>query len=129
MALWVRYAIGGDIGFGQLDGTQILAHSGDMFDGAAPTGETLATDAVKLLTPCEPRQLVALWNNFHAMAEKTDQAIPDHPSCVERLQIVAAEVNSIRVRGDRHVRGLDRFALPFDQGQSGGTLHLENGGK
>jgi 2-keto-4-pentenoate hydratase/2-oxohepta-3-ene-1,7-dioic acid hydratase in catechol pathway len=79
MALWVRYAIGGDIGFGQLDGTQILAHSGDMFDGAAPTGETLATDAVKLLTPCEPRQLVALWNNFHAMAEKTDQAIPDEP--------------------------------------------------
>jgi len=79
MALWVRFEVGGDIGFGQLEGARIQVYSGDMFDGAAPTGETQALDAVKLLTPCEPRQLVALWNNFRAMAEKTNQAIPEEP--------------------------------------------------
>ena len=79
MVLWVRFESGGKTGFGQLDGAQIQVHSGDMFDGATPTGETLTLAGVGLLTPCEPRQMVALWNNFHAMAEKTNQVIPEEP--------------------------------------------------
>ena len=79
MTLWVRFEAAGKTGFGQLDGTQIKVHSGDMFDGATATGETLALDEARLLTPCEPRQMVALWNNFHAMAVKTNQAIPEEP--------------------------------------------------
>jgi len=79
MAVWVRFEVGGKTGFGKLDGNRISVHSGDMFDGSAQTGESLALDAVKLLTPCEPRQMVCLWNNFHAMAEKTNQAIPEEP--------------------------------------------------
>ena len=79
MALWVRFEVSGNVGFGLLEGARVQVHSGDMFDGAAPTGETLALESVKLLTPCEPRQMVCLWNNFHAMAEKTNQAIPEEP--------------------------------------------------
>lgn len=79
MALWVRFEAGNEIGFGLLEGGRINVHSGDMFNGATATGEVLALDAVKLLTPCEPRQMIALWNNFHAMAVKTNQEIPDEP--------------------------------------------------
>ena len=79
MALWVRFESGGKTGFGQLDGVRIQVHSGGLFDGATPTGETLTLAGVRLLTPCEPRQMVALWNNFHAMAEKTAQSIPEEP--------------------------------------------------
>ena len=79
MALWVRFESGGKTGFGQLEDARIQVHSGDMFDGATPTGETLTLAGVRLLTPCEPRQMVALWNNFHAMAEKTAQSIPEEP--------------------------------------------------
>jgi len=79
MTLWVRFEAGGEIGFGTLEGDRVQIHSGDMFDGAAPTGETLALAAARLLTPCEPCQMVALWNNFHAAAEKNNQAIPEEP--------------------------------------------------
>lgn len=79
MTVWVRFELDGKTGFGKLDEGRISVHSGDMFDGATPTGETLALGSVKLLTPCEPRQMVCLWNNFHAMAEKTSQAIPEEP--------------------------------------------------
>jgi 2-keto-4-pentenoate hydratase/2-oxohepta-3-ene-1,7-dioic acid hydratase in catechol pathway len=79
MALWVRFEAGGETGFGTLDGEGVKVHSGDMFGGAMPSGETLALESVRLLTPCEPRQMVALWNNFHAMAAKNNQAIPEEP--------------------------------------------------
>lgn len=73
----VRFVKNGGTGFGQLECERIQVHSGDMFDGATATGETLALETVKLLTPREPRQMVALWNNFHAMAAKNNQAVPE----------------------------------------------------
>lgn len=79
MALWVRFEAGGNEGFGQLEGDRILVHSGDMFAGAASTGESLALDSVTLLTPCKPVQMIALWNNFHALAEKNNQTVPEEP--------------------------------------------------
>ena len=79
MTVWVRFETGGKTGFGVLEGDLVQVHSGDMFGGASPTGEAHDLGAVRLLTPCEPRQMVALWNNFHAMAEKTNQAIPEEP--------------------------------------------------
>jgi 2-keto-4-pentenoate hydratase/2-oxohepta-3-ene-1,7-dioic acid hydratase in catechol pathway len=39
----------------------------------------LALGDVKLLAPCEPSKMVALWNNFHALAAKMDMPEPDEP--------------------------------------------------
>ena len=50
-----------------------------MFADPVATGQTLALSAVKLLTPCQPRKMVALWNNFRALAEKLNQTIPPEP--------------------------------------------------
>ena len=79
MAHWIRYEHQGKIGFGQLDSGIIAIHRGDMFADPVATGESLALEAVTVLTPCAPGKMIALWNNFHALAEKLNQAIPPEP--------------------------------------------------
>lgn len=79
MAQWVRFRVEDEIGFGRLEKSRILVHSGNMFAAATATGEVLELNEVELLTPCEPRQMLALWNNFHALAEKNNQALPEEP--------------------------------------------------
>jgi 2-keto-4-pentenoate hydratase/2-oxohepta-3-ene-1,7-dioic acid hydratase in catechol pathway len=79
VARWIRFETEGRVGYGELVGSRIAVHSGDMFRDPAPTGESLELNSVRLLTPCEPRQMIALANNFHALAEKNKQAIPEEP--------------------------------------------------
>ncbi|MES9970579.1 MAG: fumarylacetoacetate hydrolase family protein [Candidatus Thiodiazotropha sp.] len=79
MQQWVRYQHQGLIGFGTLSDDRIDAYQGDMYNGATATGESLALDAIKLLTPCEPTTMIALWNNFHSRAEKEGWSRPEHP--------------------------------------------------
>ena len=79
MAHWIRYEHNGVTGFGTIEGDVISIFEGDMFDHPAATGETLALNAVRVLTPCQPTKMVALWNNFRALAEKLNQAIPPEP--------------------------------------------------
>jgi len=79
MALWVRFARDGGEGFGTLEGERIAVHAGDLFAGAAPTGESLALGDVRLLAPVRPGTFIGLWNNFHAAAAKQGNAIPEFP--------------------------------------------------
>jgi 2-keto-4-pentenoate hydratase/2-oxohepta-3-ene-1,7-dioic acid hydratase in catechol pathway len=79
MTIWVRFAHAGSTGFGTLDGDQIAVHDGDMFAQPTPTGETLPLADVTLLTPTNPSKFIALWNNFHAAAEKQGNAVPAEP--------------------------------------------------
>ena len=79
MAHWLRFAQQGETGFGQLSGETVRVFAGDMFGTAVATGEILPLTGVKVLTPCQPSKMVALWNNFRALAEKLGQAIPPEP--------------------------------------------------
>ena len=79
MPHWLRFEHRGHIGFGTLDRAAIAVHDGDMFADPTPTGATLALSDVKLLTPTVPGKMIALWNNFHALAAKLDLAPPDEP--------------------------------------------------
>lgn len=79
MAHWVRFEHNGTTGIGTLDGEAIALCDGDMFAGAAPTGEMVALADVKLLTPCVPSKLVALWNNSRSAAEKQGLEQPEFP--------------------------------------------------
>ncbi len=79
MAHWLRYEHHGVTGFGKIEGDVISIFEGEMFGHPAATGETLALNAVRVLTPCRPTKMVALWNNFRALAEKLNQAIPPEP--------------------------------------------------
>jgi 2-keto-4-pentenoate hydratase/2-oxohepta-3-ene-1,7-dioic acid hydratase in catechol pathway len=79
MSLWIRFEHAGQAGFGILERDVITVHSGDMFEAPAATSENLALDAVKVLTPCVPSKMVALWNNFHALAKKLELSPPEDP--------------------------------------------------
>jgi 2-keto-4-pentenoate hydratase/2-oxohepta-3-ene-1,7-dioic acid hydratase in catechol pathway len=75
MALWVRY----EGGFGVLAGDHVQPHRGDMFAAARPDGAAVPLASVALLPPVTPGKFIGLWNNFHALAAKLGQAIPETP--------------------------------------------------
>jgi len=79
MTQWVRFEYSGKISFGQLDQQTIKFYKGDMFGANEATGNTVPLSAVKLLTPCAPGKMLALWNNFLLRAEKEGLPRPDHP--------------------------------------------------
>ncbi len=76
---WTRFKHGGQTGFGTLEGDTITLYEGDMFGGPQATSRTLALSEVKVLAPTEPSKMIALWNNFHALAEKLNVPEPEDP--------------------------------------------------
>lgn len=108
---WLRFRHGGTVGFGRLDGDAVLVHEGDLFGEPRPTGERLALAAIEWLTPCEPRTMVGLWNNFRALADKNGWAVPAEPlyflkapgsACAHGAAIPAppAEVGRVAYEGE-----------------------------
>ena len=80
MTIWVRFQTAdGAIALGTLQGDRIALHAGADFADARPTGATLALAEVRLLAPCTPTKVLALWNNFRALGEKLGKAAPVHP--------------------------------------------------
>jgi 2-keto-4-pentenoate hydratase/2-oxohepta-3-ene-1,7-dioic acid hydratase in catechol pathway len=94
-----------------LNGNAVLEHSGDMFDSPQTTGRALPLRTITLLAPCQPSKIVALWNNYHALAAKLGKAAPNHPlflikpgTCVigpgEAIQRPAAYAGKIAFEGE-----------------------------
>jgi 2-keto-4-pentenoate hydratase/2-oxohepta-3-ene-1,7-dioic acid hydratase in catechol pathway len=80
MTTWIRYATpDGRTGFGTLEADRIAEYEGDMYGEHRATGHVLAPEAVRLLSPCVPTKVIALWNNFRALGEKLGKAPPVHP--------------------------------------------------
>jgi 2-keto-4-pentenoate hydratase/2-oxohepta-3-ene-1,7-dioic acid hydratase in catechol pathway len=79
MTSWLRFRHKGDTGFGTLTPSGISVHRGDMFGTAKPSGQVLALQDVELLAPCVPSKIIALWNNFHALATKLNVPEPPEP--------------------------------------------------
>jgi 2-keto-4-pentenoate hydratase/2-oxohepta-3-ene-1,7-dioic acid hydratase in catechol pathway len=79
MTQWIRFAENGAPGFGRLDGTQIAVCAGDMFGSPQPTGRTIGLDEVVVLTPTVAGKMIALWNNYRALAAKLGNAVPAEP--------------------------------------------------
>ena len=85
MTQWLRYSHQGNTGFGTLDGAfnapeaAIQVHTGNLFTGSKPSGQTLALAEVTLLAPCVPTKMPALWNNFYERATKENIALPPDP--------------------------------------------------
>jgi len=90
MAKWVRFSTNGTTAFGTLDGDHIAEHAGDPFSGATPTGRTVALADVTLEAPCVPSKIIALWNNFHALAAKLNVAEPAEPLYLLKAPTTAA---------------------------------------
>ena len=76
---WVRFEHAGKVGFGTLQDGRVQAHAGDMFGPNDATGVVHALADVRLLAPSVPTKVIALWNNFHALAKKLSLADPVEP--------------------------------------------------
>ncbi len=79
MANWVRFAHNDQILFGVLENDVIFVYEGTLFGGNTPSGKEFAAADVVILPPCKPGKIIALWNNFHALAEKQNNRVPDSP--------------------------------------------------
>jgi 2-keto-4-pentenoate hydratase/2-oxohepta-3-ene-1,7-dioic acid hydratase in catechol pathway len=78
MDTWMRFmSSDGAIVFGRVEGGYL--HEYESFDQLVPTGAVLSTRALTSLAPCAPGKIVALWNNYHALAAKLDKPVPTHP--------------------------------------------------
>jgi len=86
---FMRFEYRGETGFGVLEGDDVVqVYAGNMFNGARPSGKTLILGSVKLLPPCQPSKMVALWNNSRPQIEKLNRETPKEvlwflkpPSC------------------------------------------------
>lgn len=79
MTHWLRFEHADAVKFGSLRGHTVTVHEGDMYTAPKATPETVSLDAVKLLPPTAATKMVALWNNFGAMAAKFSLSIPEEP--------------------------------------------------
>lgn len=79
MAQWVRFDDDGVERFGLLQGGEIAVYQGSMFAQPAATAMRRPLASARLLAPCSPSKIIALWNNFHQLAAKLNVAEPDEP--------------------------------------------------
>lgn len=79
MVAWVRYWHEDHVKIGTIEGEAIAVHSGTLFSGPTPTGETVALTSTRLCIPCTPSKMICLWNNFPALAAKLTVQAPGEP--------------------------------------------------
>lgn len=79
MTHWIRYAHEGRTSYGTLEGDAVQPHRGDPFTAAEPVGATLPLARVDVLAPSQPTKIIALWNNYRALAAKLGQPTPQEP--------------------------------------------------
>jgi 2-keto-4-pentenoate hydratase/2-oxohepta-3-ene-1,7-dioic acid hydratase in catechol pathway len=69
-----------------------------MFGKSQANGQRLALTDVELLAPTEPSKIIALWNNFHALAEKLKVREPDDPLYLLKAPTTSAAPNAVVTR-------------------------------
>jgi 2-keto-4-pentenoate hydratase/2-oxohepta-3-ene-1,7-dioic acid hydratase in catechol pathway len=74
---YVRYSAAGKTSFGILEGETIRELQGDIFSSAQPTGKTIGIRDVKLLAPCEPRNVACVGRNYKShIADRNIEPAP-----------------------------------------------------
>ncbi len=79
MTHWIRFKRNNQEGFGILDGDSIAVYQDDMFNNPQPSGDSVALSSVEVQTPVSGGKMLALWNNFHALAAKLELDTPQEP--------------------------------------------------
>ena len=81
MEKWARFIYKGDLKLGKLskDNKSVTVYEGDMFDSPNETDEILSLDDVLIQTPCSPSKMIALWNNYKALADEKGLSYPEKP--------------------------------------------------
>lgn len=95
MSHWVRFRHHDAIGFGTVAQSEIAVHDGEMFGESRPNGRRLALSDVELLAPSQPSKIIALWNNFHALAAKLNVREPDEPLYLLKAPTTSAAPDAV----------------------------------
>jgi 2-keto-4-pentenoate hydratase/2-oxohepta-3-ene-1,7-dioic acid hydratase in catechol pathway len=105
---WIRYRHAGRTAFGTLEGERVREHVGELFGANDATAVTHALADVQLLCPTTPTKVVALWNNFHALAARLGLA-----DCEEPLYLLKAP-NSWSAHGEAIPRPRHASKVAFE---------------
>src|SRR5258705_9400638 len=92
---WVRFRHLDTTGFGTISQSEISVHDGEMFGESRANGRLLALGDFELLAPSEPSKIIALWNNFHALAAKLNVREPDEPLYLLKAPTTATAPNAV----------------------------------
>jgi 2-keto-4-pentenoate hydratase/2-oxohepta-3-ene-1,7-dioic acid hydratase in catechol pathway len=92
---WIRFRHQDQTHFGTLSDGEIAVHSGEMFGASKANGTRLALANVELLAPCVPSKVIALWNNFHALAAKLNVAEPAEPLYLLKAPTTVTAPNAV----------------------------------
>jgi len=78
---FARFATGGEIKYGTVEGENIREIQGDLFGDHTPTGNIYAVQTVKLLAPCTPGKILALGLNYalHVQESSSNRPQPERP--------------------------------------------------
>lgn len=73
---YLRFEKDGRAGFGLLEGETVRELRGEMFGAHEPTGAAFPLASVKLLPPCDPPAMIALWTNSRQVLAKLNREAP-----------------------------------------------------
>ena len=87
MDKWARFIFEGNIKFGKLDDdSHIIIYEGDLFDSPEATEKKVSVSDIDLQSPCRPSKMIALWNNYKALADEKGLSYPDKPLYIFKSQ-------------------------------------------
>lgn len=77
---WIRCTLpSGEATYAHVAGDTAQPVRGTPFDTWTDEGPALPLADVQWLPPVQPSKVIALWKNFHALAAKQQQTLPDEP--------------------------------------------------
>jgi 2-keto-4-pentenoate hydratase/2-oxohepta-3-ene-1,7-dioic acid hydratase in catechol pathway len=77
---WIRFRDpDGRALYAHVEGDRAQPVDGSPFGAWSDHGETVALETLDWLPPVQPSKVIALWKNFHALAIKQQQTIPEEP--------------------------------------------------
>ena len=79
MANWISFTYKNQTNIGVLEGDMVELFTGDMFNNPTTTGQKLSVNDIKLLNPCNPSKIIALWNNYKTLADEKGLSKPNNP--------------------------------------------------
>ncbi len=79
MSHWIRFTENNKESFGMLDGNDITVYEGNLFNNPIKSNLKLKLEDVKIINPCKPSKMIALWNNYQSLAAEKGLSKPNNP--------------------------------------------------
>tara|TARA_B100001109_G_scaffold106983_1_gene87334 strand:+ start:873 stop:1640 length:768 start_codon:yes stop_codon:yes gene_type:complete len=79
MSKWIRFTSNNTESFGIILDDKITLYDGDMFNNPTKTDQVIDRKNAKLINPCTPSKMIALWNNYQSLANEKGLSKPNNP--------------------------------------------------